>query len=173
MNMKKRILFILLLSLVIFGHAFAQNHIVTGTVTGKDDGLPIPGVTIKIKGTAVGVATDGAGKYKINIPPGGTLIFSAIGYLPQQLIVQGDVLNVLLLSATTQLNEIVVTANDIKREKRTLGYSAPTVSNKELTEGGNPSALTSLTGLIAGVNITSASNAPGASDTKSANRFQL
>jgi len=161
--MKQKLLIIFCASFLLIQQSFAQNRTVTGTVTGKDDGLPIPGVTINIKGTTVGVAADGTGKYKINVPAGGTLIFSAIGYLSQQLIVQGDVLNVLLISANTQLNEIVVTANDIKREKRTLGYSAPTVSNKELTEGGNPSALTSLTGLIAGVNITSASNAPGAS----------
>ena len=161
--MKKRILFILLLSLGIFVQAFAQNRVVTGTVTGKDDGLTIPGATIRVKGTTTGVASDAAGHYRISVPPGEVLEFSAIGYLPLQVAVQGDVLNVTLATASGALDEVVVTANDIKRDKRTLGYSAPIVNNKELTEGGSPSALTSLTGLVAGVNITSTSNTPGSS----------
>ncbi|SDT34876.1 TonB-linked outer membrane protein, SusC/RagA family [Mucilaginibacter mallensis] len=161
--MNKKILLIMGLCLVIFCQAFAQNHTVTGTVTGKDDGLAVPGVTVKIKGTQVGTQTNSAGKYTISAPNGSVLEFSFIGYLPVQLTVQGDVLNVTLTPASSQLNEVVVTSQGIKREKRTLGYSAPTVSNKELTEGGNPSALTSLTGLVAGVNITSTSNTPGSS----------
>ena len=151
------------LCLVVFCQAFAQNHTVSGTVTAKDDASPIPGVTVKLKGTQIGTQTNSAGKYTINAPDGAVLEFSFIGYLPVQLVVKGNLLNTSLSTASNELSEVVVTANDIKREKRTLGYSAPTVSNKELTAGGNPSALTSLTGLIAGVNITSASNAPGAS----------
>ncbi|WP_183578098.1 SusC/RagA family TonB-linked outer membrane protein [Mucilaginibacter sp. X5P1] len=161
--MNKKILLIIGLCLVVFCQAFAQNRTVTGTVTGKDDGLVVPGVTVKIKGTQVGTQTNSAGKYTISAPNGAVLEFSFIGYLPVQLTVQGDVLNATLTPASNELNEVVVTANNIKREKRTLGYSAPTVSNKELTEGGNPSALTSLTGLVAGVNITSAANTPGSS----------
>jgi len=161
--MNKKILLIIGLCLVVFCQAFAQNRTVTGTVTGKDDGLPIPGVTVTIKGTQVGTQTNSAGKYSISAPNGTVLQFSFIGYLTVQLPVQGDVLNATLTATSNELNEVVVTANDIKREKRTLGYSAPTVSNKELTEGGNPSALTSLTGLVAGVNITSTSNTPGSS----------
>ena len=161
--MNKKILLIIGLCLVVFCQAFAQNRTVTGTVTGKDDGLPIPGVTVTIKGTQVGTQTNSAGKYSISAPNGTVLQFSFIGYLTVQLPVQGDVLNATLTATSNELNEVVVTANDIKREKRTLGYSAPTVSNKELTEGGSPSALTSLTGLVAGVNITSTSNTPGSS----------
>jgi TonB-linked SusC/RagA family outer membrane protein len=161
--MNKKILLIIGLCLVVFCQAFAQNRTITGTVIGKDDGLPIPGVTVKVKGAQVGAQTNSAGKYTISASDGTVLQFSFIGYLTEQLTVQGNVMNVMLTAASNELNEVVVTANDIKREKRTLGYSAPTVSNKELTEGGNPSALTSLTGLVAGVNITSTSNTPGSS----------
>jgi TonB-linked SusC/RagA family outer membrane protein len=161
--MNKKILLIIGLCLVFFCQAFAQNRTVTGTVTGKDDGLGIPGATVKVKGTQNGTQTNTAGKYTISVPDGAVLEFSFIGYLPVQLTVQGDVLNAVLTPATNELNEVVVTANDIKRDKRTLGYSAPIVNSKELTEGGNPSALTSLTGLVAGVNITSTSNTPGSS----------
>lgn len=161
--MNKKILLIIGFSLVVFCQAFAQNRTVTGTVTAKDDGLVIPGVTVKVKGTQIGTQTNSAGKYTISAPAGSVLEFSFIGYLTMQLTVQGDVLNATLTTASNELNEVVVTANDIKREKRTLGYSAPTVSSKELTAGGSPSALTSLTGLVAGVNITSTSNTPGSS----------
>lgn len=161
--MNKKILLIIGMCLVVFCQAFAQNRTVTGTVTGKDDGLAIPGVTVKLKGTQIGTQTNSAGKYSISAPNGSVLEFSFIGYLTVPLTVQGDVLNATLTPASSQLNEVVVTSQGIKREKRTLGYSAPTVSNKELTEGGNPSALTSLTGLVAGVNITSTSNTPGSS----------
>jgi TonB-linked SusC/RagA family outer membrane protein len=142
---------------------FAQNRTVTGTVTSMDDGLPIPGATVKIKGTTVGTLTNSDGKYTLSVPNGSVLQFTFIGFTTLQLPVQGDVLNAALSSVSTALNEVVVTANDIKREKRTLGYSAPTVDNKQLTQGGSASALTSLTGLVAGVNITSTSNTPGSS----------
>jgi TonB-dependent SusC/RagA subfamily outer membrane receptor len=162
--MNKKILLVISLCLLVFCQAFAQNRTITGTVTSKDDGTPIPGVTVKVKGTETGTQTNSAGKYTIVASSGAVLEFSFIGYLPVQLTVQGsDVLNISLATATSQLNEVVVTANDIKREKRTLGYSAPIVDNKQLTEGGNPSALTSLTGLVAGVNITSTANTPGSS----------
>ncbi|WP_259069139.1 SusC/RagA family TonB-linked outer membrane protein [Mucilaginibacter sp. X4EP1] len=161
--MNKKILLIIGLCLVVFCQAFAQNRTVTGTVIAKDDGLPIPGATVKIKGTQIGTQTNSAGKYTLSAPSGAVLEFSFVGYVSQQLPVQGDVLNVTLTAASNELNEVVVTANDIKREKRTLGYSAPTVNNKDLTEGGSTSALTSLTGLVAGVNITSTSNTPGSS----------
>jgi len=161
--MKKLLLIGLCFLMLGITQVFAQNRTVTGTVISKDDGIPIPGVAVKIKGTTLGTLTNSSGKYSINVPNGAVLEFSFIGYSTLQITVQSDVLNVSLLTAVSSLNEVVVTANDIKREKRTLGYSAPTVSNKELTEGGSPSALTSLTGLVAGVNITSTSNTPGSS----------
>jgi hypothetical protein len=162
-NMRKKILLIIGLCLFFLCQAFAQTRTVTGTVTSKDDGTPIPGVAVKVKGTQSGTLTNSSGKYTISAPNGAVLEFSFIGYLTMHVTVQSDVVNTSLATATTSLNEIVVTANDIKREKRTLGYSAPTVDNKQLTEGGNPSALTSLTGLVAGANITSTSNTPGGS----------
>ena len=162
--MKKKILLIISLCLVVFCQAFAQNRTVTGTVTAKEDGLPIPGATVKVKGTQAGTQTDQTGKYSLTVPENATLVFSFLGYIStEQSIPESGVLNVGLSTETRGLNEVVVTSQGIKREKRTLGYSAPTVNNTELTQGGNPSALTSLTGLVAGVNITSTSNTPGSS----------
>jgi len=162
--MKKLVLASLCILWLGLAQVFAQARTVSGTVTAKEDGTPIPGVNVIIKGTTTGVTTGVDGKYSISVSPGSTLVFSYIAYETQQIAVgEKSIINVVLEVNSKQLTEVVVTANDIKREKRTLGYSAPTVSNKELTEGGNPSVLSSLTGRIAGVNISSTANTPGSS----------
>lgn len=164
MNMKKKLLLIVVLCLAVFYQAIAQNRTVTGTVTDNQDKTPIPGATVKIKGTQTGVQTDANGKYSLTTPQNATLIFSFVGYISEeQPVPASGTLNVALSTETKALSEVVVTSQGIKREKRTLGYSAPTVSNSVLTQGENPSFLTSLSGRVAGVNITSASNTPGGS----------
>ncbi|EHQ27637.1 SusC/RagA family TonB-linked outer membrane protein [Mucilaginibacter paludis] len=161
----KKLLLVSLCFLLYSMQIFAQNRTVTGTVTAKEDGGPIPGVAVRLKGTTVGTVTGSDGKYSISVPQSGKkiLVFTFIGYAPLEKPVNGDIINAVLTISSSELAEVVVTANNIKREKRTLGYSAPTVSNRELTEGGNPSVLSSLTGRVAGVNITSTSNTPGSS----------
>lgn len=163
--MEKNILkCLLLLLLCAAAQAYAQDRKVTGTVTAKDDGLPIPGVTVKVKGTTTGTQTDTKGRYVITVPQNAILVFTYLGFTStEESIPASGVLNVVLISEARGLSEVVVTSQGIRREKRTLGYSAPTVNNNELTQGANPSALTSLTGRVAGVNITSTSNTPGSS----------
>jgi TonB-linked SusC/RagA family outer membrane protein len=145
--------------------AMAQQRTITGTVTGNDDGLPLPGVSVKVKGAAGGASTDLNGKFSVVVPAEGTsLEFSSVGYVPQtKAIADLTVINMSLVPDSRTLGEVVVTANAIKREKRTLGYSAPTIKSSELTEGGSSSVLSSLSGKVAGVNITSTSGAPGSS----------
>ncbi|MDB5144901.1 MAG: SusC/RagA family TonB-linked outer membrane protein [Mucilaginibacter sp.] len=162
--MKKYILKCLLLLLLCVAQAYAQDRKVTGTVTAKEDGLPIPGVTVKVKGTQIGTQTDKTGQYSITVTQNAILVFTSLGFIStEQSIPASGVLNVALSNEIRGLSEVVVTSQGIRREKRTLGYSAPTVSSSELTQGENPSVLTSLTGRVAGVNITSASNTPGSS----------
>jgi len=162
--MKKLVLVSLCLLWLGIAQVFAQTRTITGTVTAKEDGSPIPGVSVMIKGSKTGVVTGADGKYTINAPSGSTLVFSYISYESQQVLVgEKSTIDIVLTINSRQLTEVVVTSNDIRREKRTLGYSAPTVRNQELTQGGNPSVLTSLTGRVAGVNITSTSNTPGGS----------
>src|ERR1700749_1593818 len=89
-NMKKLLLVSLCFLVLCITQVFAQNRTVTGTVTAKDDGLPIPGVTVKIKGSGVGIATDANGKFSIaNVPAGSTLVFSFISFLSQDVPVNG------------------------------------------------------------------------------------
>ncbi|MBB6499640.1 SusC/RagA family TonB-linked outer membrane protein [Pedobacter cryoconitis] len=160
----KRLILSLFIFLCVAGTASAQDRTITGTVTGKDDGQPLPGVSVKIKGAQGGAQTGIDGKYAIKVASGATAIeFSSIGYVSQSVAIKGTIINVSLLADSKALGEVVVTANAIKREKRTLGYSAPTIKNSELTEGGNPSAINSLVGKVAGVNISTSSNTPGSS----------
>ena len=145
--------------------AFSQNRTISGTVTAEDDRLPMPGVSVRLRGTTTGTMTGGDGKYVINISGANPVLeFSAIGYNPQSVTVGNrTTIDVVLSGSETLLTEVVVTANAIRREKRSLGYSAPTVNSSELTQGQNPSVINSLTGRVAGANITSTSNTPGSS----------
>lgn len=162
--MKKLLLVSLCFLWLGMAQVCAQTRTITGTVIAKEDGSPIPGVNVIIKGSTTGVITGADGKYTISASSGSTLVFSYIAYESQQVVVgEKSTIDVALAVNNRLLTEVVVTSNDIKREKRTLGYSAPTVRNQELTQGGNPSVLSSLTGRVAGVNITSTSNTPGGS----------
>jgi TonB-linked SusC/RagA family outer membrane protein len=161
----KRLLPSLLVFMLLSLFAVAQQRTITGIVIGREDGLPIPGASVKFKGAQGGTQTGGDGKYAVSVPAGVTALeFSSIGYVTQTIdIGTNNVINVTLVGEARELGEVVVTANAIRREKRTLGYSAPTVRNEELTQGQNPSVINSLTGRVAGVNITSTSNTPGSS----------
>ncbi|WP_419701857.1 SusC/RagA family TonB-linked outer membrane protein [Mucilaginibacter sp. NFX135] len=142
--------------------AFAQNKTVTGIVTSKDDGLPIPGVTVKIKGTTTGAQTNANGKYSLSAPTGATLVFSFIGYTSIEKPV-ADVVNVVLVPANNQLTEVVVTALNISREAKTIGYSSSTLKSADLTKARDANVLNSMAGKIAGVRINAQSGTLGGS----------
>ncbi len=161
----KRLLLCLFVFMLFTFFAVAQQRTITGTVTGREDGLPIPGATVKFRGAEGGTQTNSEGKYSISVPPEATgLNFSSIGYATQTIAIgANNVINITLVSDAQTLGEVVVTAQAIRREKRTLGYSAPTINNEELTQGQNASAINALSGRVAGVNITTTSNTPGSS----------
>ncbi len=138
---------------------FAQNRTVTGTVTAKDDGTPIPGVSVKIKGTGNGVATNSAGKYSISVPPGGVLVFTAIGFTQADVTPKGAVLNISLLTASNQIGEVVVTgALGQKMQERSLGYSTAQINAKELTEAKVTDISTGLEGKVSGLQVNLTNN---------------
>ena len=161
----KTFYFAIFLLITAFGNLQAQERVITGTVTDRADAQPIPGVSIRIRGTNTGTATGPDGRYRLAVPAGTTVIeFSSIGYAMVPVTLgTSNVVNVALENSDRELSEIVVTANAIRREKRTLGYSAPTLNNEELTQGEQPNVINSLAGKVAGVNITTTSNTPGAS----------
>ncbi|MGO3305116.1 MAG: carboxypeptidase-like regulatory domain-containing protein, partial [Sphingobacterium sp.] len=162
--MNRKLLSFILLCALCIGTTFAQNRQVSGKVTSAADGTPITGGSVAILGTSTGTQTDASGSYTIEVPEDGTIVFSYIGFQTQRVSLAGQSqINVSLESEEMQLDEIVVTANAIKRERRSLGYSAPVIKSEELLEGRNSSVINSLSGKVAGVNITSSSNAPGSS----------
>jgi TonB-linked SusC/RagA family outer membrane protein len=159
--MKKLLLVSLCFLVLSITQVFAQSRTVTGTVRAKDDGQPIPGVTVKIKGTAIGTQTNAAGKFTISVPPGAILQFSFIGYANVELPAS-DPMVVNLGAGNSQLNEVVVTALNIKRDSKTLGYSTSTIKPAQILQKSEPNLLKSLEGKVAGVDIQSSDGTPGA-----------
>lgn len=143
--------------------AFAQESMVTGTVTGAADGLPLPGVSVIVKGTTTGTSTDANGDYQIRVPGNdAVLVFRFLGYENKEVTVGNQsVIDVSLSTDTKQLSEVVVTAMGISREKKALGYAAQTVDAEQLTQHRQPNVLNAMQGKVAGAVISSTGGAPG------------
>src|ERR1700743_3890166 len=95
--MKKILPILICICFLLIQQAFAQTRVVSGTVTAKEDGLPVPGVSVKIKGTSIGTPTDVNGKYSISVSPGATLVFTFIAYNTQEIPVgTRSVINVVM-----------------------------------------------------------------------------
>ncbi|MGF7038026.1 SusC/RagA family TonB-linked outer membrane protein [Mucilaginibacter lappiensis] len=158
--MKKSLLLILCSFFLAVSQLFAQNHTVVGTVTAKEDGLPLPGVTVKLKGTNTGTQTNADGKYSLTAPANGTLVFSFIGYNTQDALIDGKSnLNVVMQPAAHGLNEVIVTALGISRQQKSLGYAAQQVKGDDLTVTKQSDLNTALAGKIAGVQVLGGSGA--------------
>ena len=144
--------------------AWAQME-VRGKVTDASDGTALPGVSIIVKGTLAGTVTDINGDYVLTVPEGyNDLIFSFVGMLTKEVKIDGrSVINVELQEDVVGLEEVVVTALGISREKRTLGYSVQDVSGEQLTETGHTNVINAMSGRVAGVQISSSSGTMGGS----------
>ncbi len=152
------------LLLVMVGQSvWAQK--VSGVVTGEEDGLPIPGVSIIVKNTAKGTITTIDGNYEVVANEGETIIFSLVGYQRQEVIVSkgSNKINVTMGGGTSKLDEVVVTSMGVSKEKRTLGYSAQQVKGEELAEVNRENFVDALQGRIAGLTVNSTGGAPGSS----------
>ncbi|SEK63975.1 TonB-linked outer membrane protein, SusC/RagA family [Chitinophaga rupis] len=160
----RKSLFLLLAVLFLAGQAFAQSRTVTGKVTSADDGQPVIGAAVIVKGTSTGAVTNPDGIYTIQAPEGATLVFRSVGMKDQEVALKtSNTINVVLQADVTHLTETVVTANAIRRDKSSLGYAAPTLKNEDLTKAQVSSPLNALAGKVAGVNISSSAAAPGSS----------
>lgn len=147
------------------GVLFAQERTVSGKVVDAK-GESLPGVNVVVKGSTQGTITDLDGNYKVALTGESdpVLVFSFIGLESMEVAIGGrSVLDVTLQEDVTQLTEVVVTAFGVEREKKALGYAVQEFGNEEIVKGQQRSVLNSLQGKVAGVQITSASGAPGAS----------
>ena len=160
----KKLLFFLCLLALVSPCLFAQNVPVRGTVTSSEDGAPIPGVSVVYDGTTIGTMTDSQGRFTLPAGPEGVtnVVFSCIGFTTQVLPVN-MVSNVVLEPDTEFLDEVVVTALGIERQKKSLGYAVQDVKAESLTRGSQVNLSNALQGKIAGVQITQAGGVVGAS----------
>lgn len=163
--MKKIKTLLSLFLLMVCTLTWAQTIKVTGKVTDAVDGSPLPGAAVVIKGVAVGETTDLNGKYSINVPGNGTLVFSFIGMNSVEIQVNGRSVIDVALESSNELDEIVVTAMGISRQEKTLGYSATTVKSEELSISRNTNVTNALQGKVAGVTVQSTSSDPGATSS--------
>ena len=140
------------------------THTVSGIVK-DENGLPIIGATVKVRGAQMGVVTDIDGKFSLKTSVGSVLSVSYIGYKTQDIKVQeGGSLNIKLEPESKQLNEVVVTALGIKRSQKALSYNVQQVTSDELIRNKDANFINSLAGKVAGVNInTSSAGVGGAS----------
>jgi TonB-linked SusC/RagA family outer membrane protein len=159
---------VLLLFLIFCGFSFsamAQQKIVTGTVTGTEDGQPVIGCTVQVKGTTLGNATDVNGKYTLAVPQNATtLVFSYIGLKTQEVeIGTRSVVDVSMEPDILGLDEVVVTALGISREKKALGYAVQDVKSDVIERAGNTDLSGAMQGKLTGIDIKPSSGMPGAS----------
>ncbi|MCB0583881.1 MAG: SusC/RagA family TonB-linked outer membrane protein [Phaeodactylibacter sp.] len=159
--MEKRLLLFTSLVLFLSMTAWAQRT-VTGTVI-DDLGEPLIGANVLEVGTSNGTITDIDGKYSIDVQEGASLQFSLIGYNSQTVEVGAESMIDITLQEGVQLDEVVVTALGIEREKKALGYSVTEVSGEEFTEARELNVANALSGKIAGVNVSNIASGPAGS----------
>ncbi len=157
----------MLFSLLLFAGslAMAQTVQISGTVTSSEDGLPIPGVSVTVKGTTLGIITAADGKYTLSVPSNAqTLVFSFIGFKTFEIPIQGQTkIDVVLEMDLVRVDEVVVTAIGIQRESKALGYSVQSVGTEQITRSGAINPVNSLGVKVAGVQVTNSTGAAGGS----------
>jgi TonB-dependent starch-binding outer membrane protein SusC len=157
--MKK--IFTLLIFSVLFLSVFAQNRLINGKVTDAG-GLGLPGVTIQVKGTTNGTTTNIDGAFQLSVAAGSVLVFSYIGFVPQEITITNQtVINLMMQEDIKRLNEVVVVGYGVQK-KKDLTTAVSIVSEKDIKDRPIISAAQALQGKAAGVQVTQPSGKPGA-----------
>ncbi len=157
----------LLLSLILFiglQTLTAQTKALSGKIV-DNLGDPVPGVSIVVKGTTIGTISGTDGTYQLNVPAdAGAIVYTFIGMQTQEVVYKGqNTLNVFMLGTTEDLDEVVVTALGIRKERKALGYAVQDVQAEDLQKTGTPDLAKALQGKLSGVDIKVSSGMPGAS----------
>jgi TonB-linked SusC/RagA family outer membrane protein len=154
----------LLLLFVGLQTAHAQESRISGVITSKSDAQRIPGVVVSIKGSPRGTQTDADGKFSITANATDTLRFTSLGFSPvEQVAGSSRTINISLESADSHLQEVVVTALGITREKRSLGYAVQELKAKDIAEARETNLVNALAGKVAGVTVTNSQGNLGSS----------
>ena len=143
--------------------SFAQDRVISGVVS-DNNGLPIPGVNVIVKGTRLGTQTDMDGKYSIKATSNQTLVFNFIGMKSQEIAASSITINVKMKDNAVELEGVVVTAFGIKRNPKKLGYSVTSVKSGDITEVAEPDLTRALSGKVAGVNVNFSTGVAGAAN---------
>lgn len=163
--MKKTLFMSLVLVFAFLNGVLAQTSTISGRVTDQKTSEGLPGVTVLVKGTSNGTSTNTDGAFTLSVPsPGGTLVFSSVGYTSQERAIGSNSTFAIKLSPDVrQLNEVVVTALGLTANRDQLGTAQATVKGAALVNSGETSVITALSGKTPGVLITRTSGDPGAS----------
>ncbi|MBE0640124.1 MAG: SusC/RagA family TonB-linked outer membrane protein [Bacteroidales bacterium] len=161
----KKILSTLFLCLIFAGAGFSQQRTITGIVTSEEDGSSLPGVTVLVKGTLTGTATRIDGKFTLpGVSSDAVLVFSFIGFENVEVPVgENTTFNIKLLPKLAEMEEVVVTALGITRQKREIGYSTEQIGDEVLLESKAPNVLNAIAGRAAGVQISQPDGVEGGS----------
>lgn len=156
--------FLVLLVVLMAQLTFAQERSVSGTVS-DNAGLPIPGVSVLVKGTKSGTQTDFDGKFIIKVDASQTLVFSYVGMNTQEVVAKSTTINVKMTSSSTELENVVVTtALGIKREKKALGYATQELKGNAVSDVKSSNFVNSLSGKVAGLSIKTSGNLGGSTN---------
>jgi TonB-linked SusC/RagA family outer membrane protein len=154
---------LLTLAMFCFVQIYGQTSLISGKVT-DELGRPLPGISVKLKGTSIGVSSDSQGKFSLKGPNPSVLIFTGVGFRSIEIVYNGQGNVAVVLTEDQQsLSEVVVTALGVKRDKRNLTYSSQEVKGDQITQTKEPNVVNALAGKVSGVQITSSSGTPGSS----------
>jgi len=161
--MKRMLLFFC--AMCIFSATFAQTRQITGKVTGTDN-QAVVSATIKIKASNVATITGADGTFSLKAPNGGLVLqVSSVGFASKEVAVSASqaIVNVSLMEQSTDLNEVVVTALGIKREKKSLTYASQQLAGEEIRRAAGPNFMEALSGKVAGIDIKVSASGVGGS----------
>lgn len=157
----RKVLYLAMVLSLLVSTSWAQDRSISGKVTSSEDGSPLPGVNVILKGTNTGTVTDIEGMFKLDVPAdGGILVFSFIGLKSQEVTIGNQtVIDLAMEADVTQLSEVVVTALNIPREKKTLGYAVQEIKQEDLRVARETDLNNALAGKISGVQVIGGSGA--------------
>ncbi len=164
--MRKTITLFALMLAFLTQQAFAQQRTISGTVTSKEDTKGIPGVSVVVVGTTNGTTTDIDGKFNLAVDSAAKQIkFSGIGLMEQTIdLGASNQIDIVMVTDVQKLGEVVITALNIPREKKSLGYATQQIEGKELTQVSSGNFVNQLSGKVSGVNIKNNGNMGGSTN---------
>ena len=160
--MKRRASFIAFVAAALLSVSAYAQRTVTGTVSDASNGEGLPSVSVRVKGTNVAAVTNFDGKYSISAGQNAVLVFSALGYAGQEVTAANAVVNVKLQPQSTKLDDIVVTAGGVEKQRRALGFGVEEIKGSAVKASGESNIISGLSARVSGVQVTNSSGASGA-----------